>query len=107
MGDFEVGRIIGVGSFGYVRAATQLDTQEAVVIKAVSKATCIKNGQVRHLVDEKELLVKLTATMDHPFLVNLRGSFQDTQNVYLIMDYVAGGDLFCYLRSYPAKHGHK
>jgi hypothetical protein len=40
--------------------------------------------QVRHVLDEKAMLVRLTRT-SHPFLVSLRGSFQDTQCLYLAM----------------------
>jgi protein kinase A len=34
----------------------------------------------------------------HPFLVNLWGTFQDVNNLYMVMDFVAGGELFSLLR---------
>ncbi len=42
-----------------------------------------------------------------PFLVNLRGTFQDAANLYLVMDFVAGGDFFSFLRDYPRRNGNR
>ena len=36
--------------------------------------------------------------VQHPFIVNLWGTFQDCQNLYMVMDFVAGGELFTLLR---------
>ena len=44
--------------------------------------------------DERNLL----GQMQHPFLVRLRGTFQDEQAVYLAMEFVAGGEFFTLLR---------
>lgn len=35
----------------------------------------------------------LIAQLDHPFLINMKSSFQDRENLYLVMDYLNGGDL--------------
>ena len=35
----------------------------------------------------------LLANLKHPFLVNMQSAFQDNQNLYLLMDYLEGGDL--------------
>ena len=50
--------------------------------------------QVEHTVNEKKIL----DVIDHPFLVKLYGTFQDDHNLYMIMEYVVGGELFTYLR---------
>ena len=50
--------------------------------------------QVKHALDERRLL----AQMQHPFLVRLRGTFQDEEAVYLAMEFVAGGEFFSLLR---------
>ena len=36
--------------------------------------------------------------VQHPFIINLWGTFQDCQNLYMVMDFVAGGELFTLLR---------
>jgi serine/threonine protein kinase len=40
----------------------------------------------------------------HPFIVNLWGTFQDTNNLYMVMDFVAGGELFSLLRKSKVPH---
>jgi hypothetical protein len=50
--------------------------------------------QVEHTNSEREMLVRVR----HPFLVNLWGTFQDVSNLYMVMDFVAGGELFSLLR---------
>ena len=50
--------------------------------------------KVKHALDERRLL----AQMQHPFLVRLKGTFQDEEAVYLAMEFVAGGEFFSLLR---------
>jgi serine/threonine protein kinase len=38
------------------------------------------------------------ATVRHPFIVNLWGTFQDVNNLFMVMDFVPGGELFTLLR---------
>lgn len=47
LADYELGRIIGTGSFGRVHIARHKQSSGTFVIKALSKAACIKDGQVR------------------------------------------------------------
>jgi serine/threonine protein kinase len=50
--------------------------------------------QVAHIRAEKETLKQV----DHPFLVNMYSSFQDEECVYLVMEYVPGGEFFSHLK---------
>src|SRR5271168_868079 len=50
--------------------------------------------QVEHTNDERAML----QVVKHPFLVNLWGTFQDSKNLYMVMDFVPGGELFTLLR---------
>lgn len=50
--------------------------------------------QVEHTNSEREMLERVR----HPFLVNLWGTFKDSKNLYMVMDFVAGGELFSLLR---------
>ena len=49
---------------------------------------------MEHLQSELGLLL----SVDHPFIIQMRGSFQDKMCVYLVMEYVPGGEFFCMLR---------
>lgn len=50
--------------------------------------------QVKHVMDEKRLL----ARMKHPFVVQLFGTFQDEECVYMVMEFVPGGEFFTLMR---------
>lgn len=55
----------------------------------MSKIKIISKKSVTSVMNERNFLSKL----NHPFLVNIQGAFQDRQNLYLLMDYLNGGDL--------------
>lgn len=40
----------------------------------------------------------MLSSVQHPFIINLWGSFQDSANLYMVMDFVPGGELFTLLR---------
>lgn len=63
-------------------------------MKVLKKSEVIKLRQVEHTMNEKLILEKL----NHPFLVKMLGTFQDSTNLYLVLEYVQGGELFTYLR---------
>lgn len=50
--------------------------------------------QIEHTNDERRMLQRVK----HPFLVTLWGTFQDAKNLYMVMDFVEGGELFSLLR---------
>ena len=50
--------------------------------------------QVSHTRNEQMML----QAVQHPFIINLWGSFQDATNLYMVMDFVPGGELFTLLR---------
>ena len=53
------------------------------------KAKIINKKSINSVVNQRKILSKLT----HPFIINMSYAFQDRQNLYLIMDYLDGGDL--------------
>ncbi|KAI5054919.1 hypothetical protein GOP47_0030064 [Adiantum capillus-veneris] len=92
--DFELGQMIGAGTFGQVFIARHVKTNIVCAIKCMSKAAIMKAKHFAHVKSEKEILQKL----DFPFVVNLLGYCQDDKFVYLILEYVGGGDFFGHLR---------
>lgn len=95
LADFEVGKVLGTGSFGRVCLARHHATGSWCAIKTLLKAHIIKNQQVPHLRSERDVLRRL----DHPFVVRMRGCFQDAACVHFVMEYVAGGEFFSHLRA--------
>jgi serine/threonine protein kinase len=65
-----------------------------MAIKMLKKSAIIRMKQIDHIRSEKTIL----SSIDHPFIVNLIGSFQDSRYLYLVMEYVIGGEFFTYLR---------
>ena len=63
-------------------------------IKVLSKEKIVRMKQVSHTRNEQQMLM----AVQHPFIINLWGSFQDSANLYMVMDFVPGGELFTLLR---------
>jgi len=61
----------------------------------LKKAETIRLKQVDHIINENTLL----SNVDHPFIVRMEGFCQDARYLYLILEFVSGGELFTYLRS--------
>jgi protein kinase A len=63
-------------------------------IKVLSKDRVVKMKQIEHTNNEMHML----GAVQHPFIINLWGTFQDSANLYMVMDFVPGGELFTLLR---------
>ena len=81
--------VIGKGGFGKVWRVKLKKTQKFYAIKEMSKLKIILHRNEKSILNERELLSKL----HHPFIVNMMGAFQDTENLFLILDLYRGGDL--------------
>ena len=86
--EFEPLSIIGRGAFGEVRVCRQKEKGNIVAIKKMKKSEMQNKNQLMHLITEKEIL-----TNNNPWIVKLKYSFQDDYYLYLVMDYLPGGDL--------------
>ncbi len=91
--DFEPVDIIGRGAFGEVRVCKIKETGEIVAVKKMNKSEMIYKNQVAHVRAEKDIL----ASAANPWIVELKFSFQDEKYLYLVMEYLPGGDLMTLL----------
>ncbi len=94
LGDFAIQRTLGTGSFGRVHLVQSKHNGRFYAVKVLKKAQVVKMKQVEHTNDERRMLQKVK----HAFLVTLWGTFQDSKNLYMVMDFVEGGELFSLLR---------
>lgn len=94
LADFEILRTLGTGSFGRVHLVQSRHNQRFYAVKVLKKAQVVKMKQVEHTNDERKML----GEVKHPFLITLWGTFQDPRNLYMVMDFVEGGELFSLLR---------
>jgi serine/threonine protein kinase len=92
--DFSFLKVIGKGSFGKVLLVRKRDTNKVYAMKVLTKSKILKKNEVGHTKSEKAILVKL----HNPFLVKLHYSFQDSDRLFFVMDYVNGGELFFHLQ---------
>jgi len=96
--DFDVGVTLGTGSFGRVRFATHKKTNRHFAIKMLKKAEVIRFQQIEHMKSEKHILQTLSQE-EHPFIVNLVATFQDPRYLFMVLEYVIGGEFFTHLRN--------
>ncbi|RDW59758.1 putative cAMP-dependent protein kinase [Coleophoma cylindrospora] len=92
--DFDIQRTLGTGSFGRVHLVQSKHNQRFYAVKVLKKSQVVKMKQVEHTNDERRMLQEVK----HPFLITLWGTFQDCKNLYMVMDFVEGGELFSLLR---------
>ena len=91
--DFESISIIGKGAYGEVRVCRVRETGEIVAMKKLKKTEMKSKNQVKHVKAERDILAKA----NNPWIVELKYSFQDTEYLYLCMEYLPGGDLMTLL----------
>ncbi|CAK7346370.1 unnamed protein product [Dovyalis caffra] len=91
--DFELLTMIGKGAFGEVRVCREKTTGHVYAMKKLKKSEMLRRGQVEHVKAERNLL----AEVDSNCIVKLYCSFQDDDFLYLIMEYLPGGDMMTLL----------
>ncbi|THU74036.1 hypothetical protein C4D60_Mb04t29130 [Musa balbisiana] len=91
--DFELLTMIGKGAFGEVRVCREKETGNVYAMKKLKKSEMLRRGQVEHVKAERNLL----AEVDSNCIVKLYCSFQDNEYLYLIMEYLPGGDVMTLL----------
>lgn len=91
--DFHTVKVIGKGAFGEVRLVQKRDTGKIYAMKTLLKSEMYKKDQLAHVKAERDVL----ADADSPWVVSLYYSFQDKLYLYLIMEFLPGGDLMTML----------
>ncbi|KAJ8509059.1 hypothetical protein ONZ45_g8729 [Pleurotus djamor] len=89
-------KTIGHGAFGVVSLVREQSTGGLYAMKQLRKADMLRKGQEGHVRAERDILK--SASMVHSpggaeWIVHLHYSFQDTDNLYLVLEYMGGGDL--------------
>jgi serine/threonine protein kinase len=97
LNDFKFLSTLGTGTFGRVRLVKHKSEPveaEPLALKCLKKSEIIRLKQIEHVKSEKKIL----ETINHPFIVNLKGTFQTPSHVFMLLDYACGGELFTLLR---------
>ena len=91
--NYIIGKTIGKGSFGKVKLAKHILTNEKVAIKILEKSA-IKNDKDLKKINRE---IKILKQLNHPNVIKLYEIIETTNKYYLIMEYSAGGELFNYI----------
>lgn len=94
---FEVLRLLGKGTFGQVYQVKKKDNGRIYAMKILSKKLIVKKKEIAHTIGERNILVRTSAAAS-PFIVGLKFSFQTPMDLYLVTDYMSGGELFWHLQ---------
>ncbi|KAI9162147.1 hypothetical protein LWI28_024304 [Acer negundo] len=93
--DFEIMKPISQGAFGRVFLARKRATGDLFAIKVLKKADTIRKNAVESILAERNILISVR----NPFVVRFFYSFTCRENLYLVMEYLNGGDLYSLLKN--------
>ncbi|KAG5543219.1 hypothetical protein RHGRI_016093 [Rhododendron griersonianum] len=93
--DFEIIKPISRGAFGKVYLARKRATGDLFAIKVLKKLDMIRKNDIERILEERNILI----TVRNPFVVRFFYSFTSRDNLYLVMEYLNGGDLYSLLRN--------
>ncbi|EDO42700.1 predicted protein [Nematostella vectensis] len=91
--DFDSLKVIGRGAFGEVRLVQKQDTGHVYAMKILRKADMLEKEQVAHARAERDIL----AEAENQWVVKMYYSFQDDYYLFLVMEFLPGGDLMTLL----------
>ena len=90
--DFKILKLLGRGSFGKVHLVTHKERYYAM--KVLNKEKLVRTNQILNTRTERDILEKV----NHPFIVKLHYAFQTDLKLYLVTEFMQGGELFFHLK---------
>ncbi|EGB12206.1 hypothetical protein AURANDRAFT_20216 [Aureococcus anophagefferens] len=83
-------RTLGTGTFGRVSLVVHAPTNSVYALKAMQKEQVVQSHQERNIMNEKNLLMQCA----HPMVLGLVATYQDRDQIYMLMEIVQGGELW-------------
>ena len=93
--DFQLLKPISRGAYGRVFLARKITTGDLYAIKTMNKRELTRKNQAQHIQAERRIM----SAADNPFVVKFFYSFQSRHHLYIVMEFVNGGDLFSLLKN--------
>ena len=93
LAELETLRTLGAGTFGRVKLVRHRPSGRAFALKVLQKAQIVAFSQQKNVLNERNVLL----AVDHPFVLKLESTAQDDDCLYMLLEYVQGGELFSYL----------
>ena len=92
--DFEILQLVGKGAYGKVHQVRKIDDGKIYAMKVMRKEMLIKTNNVSYTITERNILRNIR----HPFIASLHYAFQTKGKVYLVMEFLNGGQLLFHMR---------
>ncbi|EFO62852.1 Kinase, CAMK CAMKL [Giardia lamblia P15] len=94
IGPYEVTGVLGRGTYATVKLATDSRTKEEVAIKIITKSGQLTKKQLKHIRTE----IVVLRLVSHPNIVKLKEILASKNKIYIVMEYLEGGDILTALR---------
>ena len=91
--DFDPIKLLGRGSFGEVILVRLKANKKIYAMKILNKTLLKMKKQQSHTKAERDLMVKINS----PFIVNIKSAFQDESKLYIVSEFMQGGDMFFHM----------
>ncbi len=95
--ELETRHVLGAGTFGRVVLVQHRPTQQWFALKCMTKVNIVETNQQRNVMTEKSIL----RACNHPFILKLVETFQDRNQLYMLLELVQGGELWSLLYEKP------
>ncbi|XP_027941972.1 CBL-interacting serine/threonine-protein kinase 8-like [Vigna unguiculata] len=90
VGKYEIGRTVGEGTFAKVKFAQNTETGESVAMKVLDRSTIFKHK----MVDQIKREISIMKLVRHPYVVRLYEVLASRTKIYIILEFITGGELF-------------
>uniref|UniRef100_A0A915CVH1 Rho-associated protein kinase let-502 n=1 Tax=Ditylenchus dipsaci TaxID=166011 RepID=A0A915CVH1_9BILA len=94
--DFQLIKVIGKGAFGEVQLVRHRQTSQVYAMKLLDKSEMIRRSDSAFFWDERNIM----AHANSEWIVQLHYAFQDTRFLYMVMEFMPGGDLVNLMMNY-------
>ena len=87
--------ILGSGTFGRVSLVQEYNSKKIFALKVMLKTEIVAHKQQSNVLNEKNIMVEC----DHPFILRLFQTFKDARKLYMLFEFVQGGELFAVIHT--------
>ena len=93
--DLEHVAVLGSGTFGRVSLVQDPSNSKLYALKAMLKSEIVAHKQQNNVLNEKNVMM----CCNHPFIIRLYATFKDERKLYMLLEFVQGGELFAIIHT--------